>query len=235
MWDGRATSVDDQIHMPLEDPREMNIDWPTSLEALSTQAETARYLGVTGKRTADRDTVIEALAAYVKSLVTMPSSFDHYYYQGDEAAIDQAAKAGFRIFDRKARCTSCHLITGSSAPLTDYNFHTTGIGFEAGRYRDKGRFEVTQDPADIGAFKTPSLRNVGLRPYFMHDGSFSTLREVIEYYNRGGNAGAPNMDGRVHRLYLATTEMDELLAFLETLSSAIVSAPPPQAAPQRQR
>ena len=110
--------------------------------------------------------------------------------------------------------------------LTDHNFHSTGIGFADGKYTDDGRFEVTKNEADRGAFKTPTLRNVALRPYFMHDGSLKSLREVIEYYNRGGNRGAPNLDGRIQPLYLTETEIKEMLAFLGTLNSEVVSYRP---------
>lgn len=225
MWDGRATSLFEQIHMPLEDVREMNINWHSSLALLDSQPATTRYLAATGELSISRTSVIGALAAYVESLVSRPSGFDRYYYQNDETAISDDAKDGFRIFLRKARCGSCHLVTGTSAPLTDYNFHAIGIGYGAGEYKDLGRYAITKDPADLGAFKTPSLRNVALRPYLMHDGSFSSLRAVIDYYNRGGNLGAANMDGRIHPLFLNETEVRQLLSFLETLTSEIVSVP----------
>jgi cytochrome c peroxidase len=226
MLDGRAAGIEDQIHIPLESPAEMRIDWSASLGWLQDRPETLRLLsGVPGTKL-DRDLVISSLAAYVGTLVAGNSPFDRYYFGHDEGAIDQQAQDGFRLFVRKGRCSGCHQVTGESALLTDDSFHSTGIGFADGAYRDEGRFEVTGNPADKGLFRTPSLRNVTLRPYFMHDGSLKSLREVIDYYNRGGNRGAPNLDGRIQPLYLSEEEILAMLAFLGTLNSEVVSYRP---------
>lgn len=226
MLDGRASGIEDQIHIPLESPTEMRIDWPSSLGWLQNQPETARALAALPGAKLDRDLVLSSLATYVGTLVAGNSAFDRYYFGHDEGAIDQQAKDGFRLFVRKGRCSGCHQVTGTSALLTDDSFHSTGIGFADGAYRDEGRAEITGNPADKGLFRTPSLRNVTLRPYFMHDGSLKSLREVIDYYNRGGNRGAPNLDGRIQPLYLSEPEIQAMLAFLETLTSPVVSHRP---------
>jgi cytochrome c peroxidase len=224
--DGRAAGLADQIHIPLESPTEMAINWTASLSRLEDLPETRRYLVARPEAILDRSVVLSALTAYARSIVAGDSAFDRYYFHKDETAISEEAKEGFRLFVRKGRCSGCHQVTGTSAMLTDHNFHSTGIGFADGTYSDEGRFEVTKNDADRGAFKTPSLRNVALRPYFMHDGSLKSLREVIDYYNRGGNHGAPNLDGRVQPLYLSDTEVQEILAFLGTLDSEVVSYRP---------
>jgi cytochrome c peroxidase len=226
MLDGRAAGLGDQIHIPLESPTEMRVDWTASLGWLQNRPETARVLAASPGTKLDRDLVIASLAAYVGTLVAGNSAFDRYYFGHDEAAIDQQAKDGFRLFVRKGRCSGCHQVTGESALLTDDSFHSTGIGFADGAYRDEGRFEVTGNPADKGLFRTPTLRNAALRPYFMHDGSLKSLREVIDYYNRGGNRGAPNLDGRIQPLYLSEDEIQAMLAFLRTLNSQVVSYRP---------
>jgi cytochrome c peroxidase len=226
MLDGRAAGIEDQIHLPLESPVEMRIDWDSSLGWLQDRPETLRLLAAMSGTKLDRDVVISSLAAYVGTLVAGNSAFDRYYFGHDESAISETAKEGFRLFVRKGRCSSCHQVTGESALLTDDNFHSTGIGFSNGAYRDDGRFEVTGKETDRGRFRTPSLRNVTLRPYFMHDGSLKSLREVIGYYNRGGNRGASNLDGRIQPLYLSEPEIQAMLAFLETLTSEVVSYRP---------
>lgn len=227
MLDGRASNLKEQIHIPLESDIEMNVDWSASLKALSSLPETRNFLqGLPRQPELSRDLVLAALAAYVRSLVSGGSAFDRYYYGGQQDAIGDQAKEGLKIFVRKGRCASCHLLTGAAAPLTDYNFHSIGIGFADGKYSDNGRFEVTHDPVDRGAFKTPTLRNVALRPYYMHDGSMKSLREVVDYYNRGGNPGAANVDGRVQKLFLTEEEIEALIAFLQTLNSEIVSYRP---------
>jgi cytochrome c peroxidase len=226
MLDGRAASLEDQVHIPLEAPDEMAIDWPAALDRLKDLPETKRLLSARPATTLDRDLVLTSLAAYVRTLVAGGSAFDQYYFAHDESAISEDAKEGFRLFVRKGRCSGCHQVTGVSALLTDHNFHATGIGFADGKYADDGRYEVTWNDADRGAFKTPTLRNVALRPYFMHDGSLNSLRAVIEYYNRGGNRTAPNLDGRIQPLYLTEAEIKEILAFLDTLNSTVVSYRP---------
>jgi cytochrome c peroxidase len=226
MLDGRAASLADQIHIPLEAPTEMAIDWPASLDRLKDLPETQRALAARPGTALDRGVVLAALAAYGRTLVAGDSPFDRYYFLKDDGAISEDAKDGFRLFVRKGRCSGCHQVTGTAAMLTDQNFHSVGIGFADGKYADNGRFGVTGNEADRGLFKTPSLRNVALRPYFMHDGSMKSLREVIDYYNRGGNHGAPNLDGRIQPLYLTETEIKEILAFLGTLNSEVVSYRP---------
>jgi cytochrome c peroxidase len=226
MLDGRAAGLGDQIHIPLESPDEMAIDWPAALGRLKNLPETKQLLAARPKTVLDRGLVLGALAAYARTLVAGDSAFDRYYFNKDETAISDEAKAGLTLFVRKGRCAGCHQVNGMSAMLTDHNFHATGIGFAGGKYRDTGRFEVTGAETDRGAFKTPTLRNVALRPYFMHDGSMSSLREVMDYYNRGGNHGAPNLDGRIQPLYLNETEIQEIVAFLGTLDSEVVSYRP---------
>jgi cytochrome c peroxidase len=226
MLDGRAAGLDDQIHIPLESPTEMAITWQDSLGRLKDAPETKHLLASRPKAVLDRSLVLSALAAYARTLVAGDSAFDRYYFSKDDAAISDEAKEGLRLFVRKGRCSGCHQVTGVSAMFTDHNFHSTGIGFADGKYADEGRFEVTRNETDKGAFKTPTLRNVALRPYFMHDGSLDSLRAVIDYYNRGGNRGAPNLDGRIQPLYLTEPEIKDILAFLGTLDSEVVSYRP---------
>jgi cytochrome c peroxidase len=223
MLDGRAASLVDQIHLPIESITEMSADWQVLLSRLAGAPETRAVLSATTDRSLNEALVVKSLAAYLETLVSGGSPFDRFYYGGEQQAISQQAKDGLTLFVRKGRCSGCHLITGYSAPLTDGSFHSVGVGFEGGSYRDLGRFAVTRLEIDRGAFKTPSLRNVAQRRYFMHDGSMTSLLEVIEYYNKGGHSGAPNQDGRVRPLFLNDAEMEALVAFLKTLSAPIQS------------
>jgi cytochrome c peroxidase len=221
MLDGRAGSLEEQIHLPVESPEEMDADWPTAIARLQRLPESMAAVSASGDAALSRTLIVKSLAAYVRSLVAGGSPFDRFYYLGDQAAISEQAKEGLDIFVHKARCSSCHQITGYSAPLTDESFHTTGVGFANEAYKDTGRFAITGIQADLGAFKTPTLRNVALRQYFMHNGSMTSLRQVIEYYNRGGNSGAPNLDGRIRPLYLSQDDINDVIAFLETLTSQV--------------
>lgn len=226
LWDGAVAKLEDQIRLPLESSKEMNIDWVGALQRLSDRPQSQAFLKRHNRQPLNETLVVSALAAYVKSLVTGGSSFDRYYFKGDDSALSQEAQRGFDVFLRKGRCASCHLVTGHSAPLTDNNFHSVGIGFGNGKYADPGREEITHLDADRGLFKTPTLRDVASRRYFMHDGSMTSLREVVEYYNRGGHVGAPNQDGRIRPLYLSAQEIEQLCTFLQSLGSPVESYRP---------
>ena len=160
-------------------------------------------------------TVGQALAAYQRTLVSGNSRFDRWHYGKEPAALAADEQAGFRLFVGKAGCGVCHVVGERHALLTDNRFHNTGIGYArsmgpAKKHRvqlapgkfveiddkaldsfeppqpDVGRYEVTLDPADSWAYRTPSLRNVALTAPFMHDGSLATLEDVVEFYDRGG-------------------------------------------------
>lgn len=216
MWDGRAGDLRSQATFPLESP-EMAIDWPITLERLNSDEATGKLVAAFGAADIDRDLVLDALAAYVASLVPGESRFDRYKFRRDERALTSRELDGFRLFTHKARCASCHLVNGLHAPFTDGNFHATGVGCRAGSCLDAGRAAVTGKQSDIAAFKTPSLRGVALRRYLMHDGSISSLRAAVERYNRGIGE-APTLDSRLGPLYLRAEEVDAIVAFLGALT-----------------
>lgn len=184
--------------------------------------------------------VAQAIAAYERTLVAGNSAFDRYHYGHDKTALDAAALRGLELFRGRAQCGQCHVIGETSALFTDQQFHTLGVGFkhledrlvpEAIRFakltaaeRQKlvtsdpasaelGRFSVTLNPADLGRFRTPSLRNVAETAPYMHDGSVATLEEAVdlEVYYRGVEAG--------HPLILTPSEKTDLVAFLKALTS----------------
>ena len=189
----------------------------------------------------------EALAAYQRTLVSGDSPFDKWYYGKQEEAISAEAKAGFALFTGKAACNSCHVITAEHALFTDDQLVNTGLGYHRSMStpgitkvmlapgvfvevkpevlaavgdpipNDLGLYEVTQNPDDRWKFKTPSLRNVALTSPYMHDGSLSTLTDVVQFYNQGGFANEL-LDPRIKPLNLNDTEVSELVAFLNTLN-----------------
>src|SRR5262249_25938521 len=162
-------SLEEQIHLPLESTREMNVDWSVAVARLNQLPEVQARLASAGAPVLTKALVEKSLAAYVRSLVTGGSPFDRYYYGGAGTGIREQAKEGLLLFERKGRCSGCHLITGYSAPLTDEAFHSVGVGYENGAYKDPGRFAITNAPEDLGVFKTPTLRNVAERRFFIHD------------------------------------------------------------------
>ena len=194
------------------------------------------------------ETVGMALASYQRTLVSAGSPFDRWYYRGEEDALDEQAAAGFRLFTGKARCVACHTVNRDYALFTDHGLHNTGIGYlvSMGALDDKvqvtvapgttltvdrsfitlagkpvpndlGYYEITGDPADRWKYRTPMLRNVALSAPYMHNGSLRTLRQVVEFYNRGGIKNEL-LDPLVQPLGLSDTELDSIVAFLESLT-----------------
>jgi len=216
-WDGRAADLATQVAMPLESP-EMAVEWPSALRRLEHDREIGSLAQAAGIPGLDRAAVVAALTAYVSSLDAGSSRFDRFYYGRDETALTSQEAWGLRLFMRKARCASCHLLDGRAAPFTDGAFHVTGIGYRNGTFADPGRAAVTGNPAESGAFKTPGLRGVALRPYLMHDGSMISLRQAVEHYNVAGNERVPNLDERLKPLFLTPEEVAAIAAFLGALT-----------------
>jgi cytochrome c peroxidase len=217
MWDGRAPDLRTQAAIPLESP-EMAIVWPVALSRLRADRTIADMFERADMPSIDRQSSLNALAAYVASLDAKESRFDRYYYGHEEEALSQQEILGLRLFTHKAHCAGCHLLNGLGAPFTDDAFHAMGIGCAAGSCADRGRAAISGSPADEGAFKTPGLRAVALRPYLMHDGSISSLRGAVERYNRGIPRGLDKLDGRLGPLYLTGDEVDAIVAFLGALT-----------------
>ena len=158
----------------------------------------------TGRKIAD---VTAALASYVRTIRSGESRFDRYA-AGKQNALSELEKQGLALFRGKARCSTCH----AGPNFTDENFHNTGVAFREGKLLDEGAGE--------GKFKVPTLREVARTAPYMHDGSFATLEEVVDYYDRGGNQN-PGLDEDLRPLHLTADEKQALLAFLRTLSGSV--------------
>jgi cytochrome c peroxidase len=199
-WDGRTTTLEEQVLRPIEDPAEMG----------SNAVAAAARVGLT------RDQLARALASYVRSILAGNSRFDRFI-AGDRRALSTDAQAGLRLFRGTGNCTACHI----GPLLSDEQFHNTGVAWVRDRFLDDGRAGVSRRDADRGAFKTPTLREVARTAPYMHDGSLRTLEDVIDFYNRGGRAN-PALDREIRPLGLARTEKQQLAAFLRALSGEVL-------------
>ncbi len=160
-----------------------------------------------GEADTSRPRVARALAAFLRSIPQAPTPFDRWI-AGERKAIDKSARQGFALFLGKAGCARCHTPPG----FTDSKIHNIGLDS-----MDPGYYEISRQKQHHNAFRTPSLRQVGHTPPYMHDGSYQTLREVIEHYNRGGQLRGGGND--LKPLHLSPQEMGQLEAFLRTLDS----------------
>jgi len=219
-WDGYASSLENFAKYPISNVHEMDSHYLDQVPAYVQAQETYRAGFQEAMRT-DRiefEHVALALATYMRTLISGDSPFDRYYYGGDEKALSREAKNGLRLFTGKGRCSSCHLIGEKSALFMDLKYHVTGVGYNAatGLFSDIGLAGISTDE-QTGLFQTPGLRNVAHTAPYMHDGSMATLEQVIDFYDRGGNAN-PRLDPLLKPLSLTAAEKRDLAAFLRSLS-----------------
>lgn len=210
-WDGRAPSLEAQVQMPIETAQEMGGAWPTILRRLEEDAAlVAQFRVAFGQEPpVSQAAILQALASYVRSLVSPPTRFDAWI-EGDAAALQPGEVRGFRLFTGKAGCVLCHV----GWRFTDDRFHDIGL-----RGSDAGRGGVPGGTPGLMAFKTPSLREIVHTAPYMHDGSLPTLEAVVRQYT-GGFVARPSLATNFNRhLRLSVQERSDLIAFLRTLSN----------------
>lgn len=243
-WDGRSVSLEDQALGPIHTSFEMNLN-PRYLVAKLREIPEYQQLfelawggGVTLER------IVGALATFERTLQVTDSPFDRFL-RGEKDALSAEAKLGMQIFfGERGNCSKCH----AGSLLTDQKFYNLGVaelpellsdpqhratrnfflaemGLDA-MDRDPGHFAVTRKNQDMGAFRTPPLRQVEQTGPYMHNGSLATLSEVIEFFNRGGGVD-PNKTKEIKPLGLTHDEKLALEAFLRSLTGTYqeVSAP----------
>lgn len=199
-------------------------------------------------------TVTKAIASFQRSLLSFDSPYDRYKYGGQKNALSASALRGEALFfGEKMECYHCHgsftftdNIQHSKLPLAERGFHNTGLYNHDGRgaypANNPGIREFTDDAHDEGKFRTPSLRNVALTAPYMHDGSISTLEQVIrEHYAQAGRAGAssrgpsPLRSSLIAGFEVSEQEVADLVAFLQSLTDSSFVHNPRHQDPWRQR
>lgn len=212
-WDGRAATLEEQALGPIVNPIEMN----ARLEDVVRKLEQVEYYRVKFREAfgtgVSAEGIAKALASFERALVVGRSPFERWL-DGERSAIGLSAQRGLRIFHTKGGCLFCH----EGMDMTDRDFHNLGIGIQAPQ-PDRGRYDVTRNPMDWGAFKTPTLRNIARSAPYMHDGSLRTLPEVVDFYDQGGEEN-PNLDPVMRRLELTKAEKADLVAFLESFTGS---------------
>lgn len=246
-WDGRRATLEAQVMDPFTNAREHG--WESLDDLLARLKEIPEYRAAFaksfGSEEPDQKRVAAALTAFVRSIETPSSRFDRWQ-GGDRKALSQQERHGLEIFQGPGQCASCHSMGDARASFTDNKFHSVGVGgvkladtvagaakavmtAKAGdlpalitaepSIAALGRFNVTRKLADIGKYRTPSLRNVARTAPYMHDGSIPTLEEAVEQelYYRSAQQGRP--------LVLTVQEKADLVAFLRSLSSESLEIP----------
>ncbi|MEX5212980.1 MAG: c-type cytochrome [Nitrospiraceae bacterium] len=212
-WDGRAATLEEQSVGPFTNPVEHGfLDYPEMIAKMNRIEGYRRLFKEVFDGDISVETVGKAIATFQRTLISGNSPADRFDVGGEETALSLEARRGLALFRGKARCTRCH----SGFNFTDERFHNLGIGWDTNTV-DLGRYMVTKDPEEIGAFKTPTLREIGRTAPYMHDGRFGTLEEVVDFYSQGGIAN-PYLDNNVIPLELTGQEKQDLIAFLRSLS-----------------
>jgi cytochrome c peroxidase len=206
--DGGVPTMELQILAPIENPDEMDLAIP---EAVSRLAAIPLYNELAQKaygRDFDAFVLTRALASYERTLISGNSKYDQQIYQGKNV-FNSSESSGYQLFLDKG-CDNCH--TGVN--LTDNDFHNVGLYED---YFDQGRKRVTTLDEDDGKFKTPTLRNIELTSPYMHDGSISTLEDLVDFLDTGGETHV-NKSSLIQPLNLTAQEKIDLVNFLKTFT-----------------
>ena len=234
-WDGRAASLEEQAGGPMINPIEMgNKNHKEVVAKVAAIEGYAKYFNEAfGSEEVTIERITKAIADYERTRMSGNSPWDKWR-AGDQEAVSAEVKRGHRLFFGDAFCNNCHL----GPNLTDGKFHNLGVGWDAKtkEFVDQGRYAVTKEEADMGAFKTPSIRDVSKRAPYMHDGSIKTLREVVDFYSKGGTPN-PHLDRKIDRRFAEQLDFTEkqviaLVKFMEALDGEGYQDTAPTAFPE---
>lgn len=216
-WDGRAKSLEEQCKGPIANPNEMALAKDVHEAHQQCHKRIKKIQGyrqlfkeVFGDDECSIDDVAKAVATFERTILSGNSAFDRYQ-AGDKQALSAEEIKGYQVF-KHSSCGNCHY----GENFTDGRFLNIGIGMDSPN-PDLGRYNITKEKKDWGAFKVPTLREIAKTYPYMHDGSLKTLEEVIDYYDKGGIPN-PNLHPSMRKLNLSKEDKDALLSFLKALS-----------------
>lgn len=211
-WDGRAGSLEAQAIGPMANPIEMGNSHATVVTTLrGIPGYGKHFQAAFGSPEVNLDRVAKAIATFERTVLSGNAPYDRYR-AGNKAAMSASQIRGLNVFTNKAKCDQCH--EGANFTLNAY--HNLGVGQDKAQ-PDEGRYAVTKNAADFGAFKTPTLREIEHTFPYMHDGSLKTLEEVVDYYDKGGVKNK-NLDEAIKPLNLTAQDKADLVAFMKALS-----------------
>jgi cytochrome c peroxidase len=220
-WDGRAAGLEEQARFPIEHPDEMGSTLKAAAERIGADAGYVRAFAAAFPQSPEVSpaNIAKALAAYERTLVSPPTRFDQWV-AGNADALTPSELRGLKLFAGRARCIACHV----GFDFTDHNFYDIGLPDA-----DRGRGKEMGLPAADYAFKTPGLRELAWTAPYMHNGAFATLEDVVRFYEGGGMERPTRSKDLPMQLRLTDGEREDIVAFLQTLSSE--SPPQPSTEP----
>jgi len=213
-WDGRSETLEKQTEAAWKG--QMGAD-PAAIAAAigKIPGYEVQFRAVFGAN-ATGDTIVKALASFVRTIRSGDSPWDKHE-KGDKEAVSKDVEKGWDLFRNKAGCAACH-----APPLyTDNGFHDTGIGFDKPE-PDVGRGKPSKDEKMNGAFKTPTMRSVTTHAPYFHDGHVATIEEAVDLM-LGGGVKNDNLDQKLKPVKLSKAERDQLLAFVKSLEAPVAA------------
>ncbi len=209
--DGGVPSLEMQVLVPIQEHNEFNFNIIDIGERLKDDAYYDSLSQLAYSRGLDYYVLVRAIATFERSLISGNSAVDEYRIGGDYSRLTNTEIAGMNLFySDRTNCSVCH----AGVQYSDFSFQNNGL-YQT--YKDLGRYRLTGDSADIALFKVPTLRNVGVTAPYMHDGSFTTLEEVVNHYSEGG-VSHRNKSHLIKPLGLTNRERHQLIAFLNALT-----------------
>lgn len=214
-WDGRASSLEEQALLPIQNPDEMGLPIEDAVKRLNQSKEYKQLFQKIFNQRPDAKNLAAAFSAYEKTLETVNSKFDDW--SNNIKNLSASEERGRQLFvGDKAKCFDCHRMED----FTTDEFKNIGL-YNGKELNDAGLYNLTNKETDIGKFKTPGLRNIAITAPYMHNGMFKTLEEVLEYYNNPQKfvTSPINIDDALKQpLGLTKNEQSDIIAFLKTLT-----------------
>ncbi|HEU5068954.1 MAG TPA: cytochrome c peroxidase [Verrucomicrobiae bacterium] len=230
-WDERANTLEDQVLQPIQNPIEMGMTLAALTNRLAAEPfYTNLFTQAFGSPDVTTNRISRALAQFVRSIVAVQSKYDAGV-TNNFADFNPQENLGRQIFfgqvgNPPATCAACH---GTDNFTAGAALNNNGLELP---YVDPGVGGITGNPANLGKFKAPSLRNIALTAPYMHDGRFTNLEQVVDFYDSGvvdnPNLSPPlrNPDGTVRRLHLTPQQKSALVTFLKTLTDPNLATDP---------
>lgn len=215
-YDGRAKDLKDQVHFPIEDKNEMNFDIKKVAKRLNRDKKYKTWFKEIYNEKASADNIADAITAFESTLETSNTDFDRWMVDQPNSMSESAIRGRELFMSERAKCFDCHF----SPDFTGDEFRNIGL-YDERQFTDKGRYDVTKKEEDKGKFKVPGLRNVEVTAPYMHNGMFSTLEQVVEYYDNPYKfVSKPlNMDSLLIKpLNFTPQEKSDLVSFLLSLT-----------------
>lgn len=229
-WDGRAKTLEDQVHFPIEDSVEMNTSKEQAVEnIIKNEKYLLDFEKVFGDKEITFEKIAKAIATYERTIVSTKTKFDRFILGESDIYTDQEV-VGLHLFRTKAKCVNCHY----SPYFSDQKFHDVGLSYYGRTYEDLGQYNITKKAEDIGKFRTPTLREVTATGPWMHNGLFNNLEGILNMYNVGmptlkrkphqeKDSLFPAKSRLLHKLDLTKEEKKAVISFLKTLESGTSS------------